>query len=520
MKRTIVLLLMMLAAVLAFGPKAEAAEGKTFRVGISSDPESLDPHMQLSGPMLAYSHWVFDPLVRWTQDMKFEPRLAEKWEQINPTTVRFFLRKGVKFHSGNPFTAADVAWTVKRLKEAPDFKGLYVKFAEPKVVDDHTIDIITTEPYGLVMNLATYIFPMDSKFYTGTDAAGQPKGAVVKNGPSFANENASGTGPFMVAQREHGVKLLLKANPNYWTKRGNVDTIELTPIKNEATRVAAILKGDVDFITPVPVQDYDQLAKNPDVELITMASTRIITFQLNGKRNPALANPKVREAIIAATDHAGIVAKIMKGYTVVTHQQAPKGYPGYIADLKPRFDLAKAQKLMKEAGYEKGLELTMIAPNNRYVNDEKVAQAFVSMMAKIGIKVNLKTMPKAQYWDEYDAQVADIQMIGWHPDTEDTANYGEYLLMCINKDTGMGQYNSGNYCNKKYDALIEEANRTTDPKKRDAVLQESEKLAYDEAAFVPLHMEPLSWAARKTVKNAKAIINVQDFPYFGDVVMQ
>lgn len=438
MKRLIALLSLALAAMLALGGIANAAEGKTFRIAMASDPESLDPHMQLSGPILAYSHWVFDPLVRWTPDMKFEPRLAEKWEQINPTTMRFHLRKGVKFHSGNPFTAKDVAWTLDRLKKSPDFKGLFIKFAEPKVIDDNTIDIITTEPYGLVMNLATYIFPMDSKFYTGTDAKGQPKDAIVKSGYSFANDNASGTGPYSVAEREQGVKLILKANKGYWGKRGNVDTIELTPIKNEATRVAAILKGDVDFISPVPVQDYDQLSKNADVELITMPSARIITIQLNQKKFPQFADKRVREAIIAATDTAGIVAKVMKGYTTTTQQQAPKGFAGYIADLKPRYNLDNAKKLMKDAGFEKGFEVSMIAPNNRYVNDEKIAQAFVSMMARINIKVNLKTMPKAQYWDQFDAQVADIQMIGWHPDTEDTANYSEYLLMTPQQGHGHG----------------------------------------------------------------------------------
>lgn len=362
MKRLIALLSLALAAMLALGGIANAAEGKTFRIAMASDPESLDPHMQLSGPILAYSHWVFDPLVRWTPDMKFEPRLAEKWEQINPTTMRFHLRKGVKFHSGNPFTAKDVAWTLDRLKKSPDFKGLFIKFAEPKVIDDNTIDIITTEPYGLVMNLATYIFPMDSKFYTGTDAKGQPKDAIVKSGYSFANDNASGTGPYSVAEREQGVKLILKANKGYWGKRGNVDTIELTPIKNEATRVAAILKGDVDFISPVPVQDYDQLSKNADVELITMPSARIITIQLNQKKFPQFADKRVREAIIAATDTAGIVAKVMKGYTTTTQQQAPKGFAGYIADLKPRYNLDNAKKLMKDAGFEKGFEVSMIAP--------------------------------------------------------------------------------------------------------------------------------------------------------------
>ena len=453
--------------------------------------------------------------------MKFEPRLAVKWERIDPLTVRFHLRKDVKFHSGNPMTAADVAWTLARLKKSEEFRGLFTVFTTPKIIDDHTIDIVTTEPYPLLENMATYIFVMDSKFYSGTDAKGKPKDAIVKTEYSFANENESGTGPYMVTSREHGVKMVYKRFADYWDKdsKGNVDEIVLTPIKENATRTAALLSGGVDFIAPVPPQDYERLRKNTDVNMVTMTGSRVITFQLNQKKKPEFANLKVRQAVIAAIDNAGIVAKLMKGTATAAHQQAPEGFDGYVADLKPRFDLKKARELMKEAGYEKGFSCTMIAPNNRYVNDEKIAEAVVSMLSKIGIKVSLKTMPKAQYWDEFDAQVADIQMMGWHPDTEDSANYSEYLLMCPNKETGKGQYNSGNYCNARLDELVNKANVETDKEKRRAMLQEVERIAYEDAAYVPLHWQDLSWATRKNV-NIEPVINIMDFPYLGDLVVE
>jgi len=161
----------------------------------------------------------------------------------------------------------------------------------------------------------------------------------------------------------------------------------------------------------------------------------------------------------------------------------------------------------------------MIAPNNRYVNDEKVAEAVASMLGKIGIKVNLKTMPKAQFWDQFDAQVADIQMIGWHPDTEDSANYTEILLMCPNKETGYGQYNSGNYCNPEVDKLVIAAQSETDVKKRAAILQQVEKMLYEDAAFIPLHWQHLSWAGLEGM-NILDIVNVMNFPYFGDLIMK
>ncbi|MFW6242166.1 MAG: ABC transporter substrate-binding protein, partial [Thermodesulfobacteriota bacterium] len=290
---------MVLFLTLTLGLCLSAAAGaKTLRLAMDADPVSLDPHVQLSGGMLQYSHMVFDPLARWTKDMEFEPRLATKWERIDPLTLRFHLRKGVKFHSGNPFTAKDVAWTLARLKRSQDFKGLFEPFAEPEVIDDFTIDIKTKKPYGLTLNMATYIFPMDSEFYTGTDEKGHPKDAIVKTEHSFANENESGTGKYTVESREQGQKWVLKAFPEYWDENsGNVDTIELTPIGEDATRMAALLAGDVDFIMPVPPQDFDRIERTEDVQLITMPGSRIITFQLNQKRREEFKNPKVRQAM-------------------------------------------------------------------------------------------------------------------------------------------------------------------------------------------------------------------------------
>jgi len=496
-----------------------AQAGKTLKLAMDADPVSLDPQVQLSGGMLQYSHLVFDPLIRWTKEMTFAPRLATKWERIDDRTVRFYLRKGVKFHSGNPFTAKDVAWTMARFHKSGDFKGLFEPFAAPKIIDDYTIDIITKKPYPLLLNMATYIFPMDSKFYTGTDDKGKPKDAIVKTDYSFANDHESGTGKYRVVSREQGVKMVLEAVPEYWDNAGNVDKIILTPIKKDATRVAALLSGDVDFIMPVPPQDYGRIKDNPNVQLVTMSGSRIITFQLNQDRVKAFANPKVRQAMVYAVNNAGIVKKIMKGTASVAGQQAPKGFAGYKANLVPRYDLKKAKQLMKEAGYPNGFSCTMIAPNNRYVKDADIAQAVAGMLSKIGIKVSLKTMPKAQYWDQFDACAGDIQMIGWHPDTEDSANYTEYLLMCRDKETGMGQYNSGHYCNPKVDSLVKQAATMTDKAKRDAALQEVEQILYDDAAFIPLHWQNLSWAGKKNM-DIESIVNVQNFPYFGDLVIK
>ncbi|EHH2474061.1 ABC transporter substrate-binding protein [Vibrio vulnificus] len=507
-------------ALMAAGLSLSAAAAD-IKVAYDADPVSLDPHEQLSGGTLQMSHMVFDPLVRYTQKLDFEPRLAEKWERVNDTTYRFQLRKGVKFHSGNELTADDVVWTFDRLKDSPDFKAIFEPYEKMVKVDDYTVELVSKGAYPLVLQTATYIFPMDSKFYSGTTADGKDKAEVVKHGNSFASTNVSGTGPFIVTSREQGVKVEFERFKDYWDKesKGNVNKLTLVPIKEDATRVAALLSGGVDMIAPVAPNDHQRVKDAKGIDLVTLPGTRIITFQMNQNSNEALKDVRVRQAIVHAINNEGIVDKIMKGFATAAGQQGPEGYAGYNPELVPRFDLKKAKELMKEAGYEKGFTLTMIAPNNRYVNDAKVAQAASAMLSKIGIKVDLKTMPKAQYWPEFDKCAADMLMIGWHSDTEDSANFSEFLTMTRNEETGRGQYNCGHYSNPEVDKLVEASNVETDPAKRAAMLQKVETTLYNEAAFVPLHWQNLAWGAKSTL-DIKPIVNAMDFPYFGDLVVK
>ncbi|MFU1477335.1 ABC transporter substrate-binding protein [Roseovarius sp. C7] len=493
---------------------AGLASAQTLNFAYDADPVSLDPHEQLSGGTLQLSHMVFDPLVRWNKDLGFDPRLAESWDRVDDTTVRFNLRKGVKFHSGDEMKAEDVVYTIERLKNSPDFKGIFSSWASATAVDDYTVEVKTDGPSPLVLHTATYVFPMDKDFYTeGGDE-------VVKHGDSFASSNVSGTGPFKITEREQGVKVVFERNADYWDTEspGNVQTAVLTPIKEAPTRVAALLAGDVDFIAPVPPTDLERIEADENTNLVTMTGTRIITLQLNQKRHEALADPKVRQAIVHAVNNEGIVQKIMKGFGTAAAQQSPEGYVGYNPDLTPRFDVAKAKSLMEEAGYADGFEATMMCPNNRYVNDYKICEAAAAMLAKINIKIDLTTMPKAQYWPKFDERAADIMMIGWHADTEDSANFNEFLTMTPDADTGKGQYNSGNYSNAKVDELTMASLTETDAAKRAEMLQEVEKILYDDAAYVPLHWQDLAWAARKGV-DIEPVLNVMNFPYLGDLVI-
>lgn len=499
---------------------APLAHAKALKVAFDSDPESMDPHEQISEGTLQMSHWIFDPLVRWDNNMKLEPRLVEKWERISDNTIRFTLRQGVKFHSGNPLTSKDVEWTFNRIKTSGDFKSLFDAFEKINIIDDFTFEIITNKPYALVLNQCTYIFPMDRLFYSGTDEKGRPKEAIIKHVGSFASRNASGTGPYRLIYREQGVRLELERFADYWdkTEPGNVTKITLTPIKEAATRVAALLSGDVDVIAQLPPNDFERINQNQNLSVLMINGTRIITLQLNQKRRTEFQNKKVRQAIVHAINNAGIVEKIMKGFATVATQQSPKEYAGHNPELDLRFDLDKAKQLMKEAGYENGFSVTMMTPNDRYMNDAKIAEAVVAMLAKINIRVDLKTLPKAQYWPQFDARAADIMMIGWHSDTEDSANFTEYLLMTSNPESGYGQYNSGNYSNPEVDQLVLSTQTMLDEIKRSEILKKVEHILYDDAAFVPLHWQNYAWAAKQGI-GIGSIINVTNFPYFGDLIV-
>jgi peptide/nickel transport system substrate-binding protein len=498
-----------------------AAQAKTLRMAYDSDPTSLDPHEQLSGATLQLSHLLFDPLIRFRQDLSIEPRLAKSYETIDERTTRFHLREGVKFQSGRTLSANDVVWTFNRLKQSPDFKALFEPFAEARAVDGLTVDLVTKGPYPLVLNLATYIFPMDREFYTGTDERGRPKDLIVKHGASFASTHAGGTGPFIVTEREQGVRLKLKRFADYWDKDspGNVDEIVFTPIKEPATRVAALLAGDVDFIAPVPPTDLARLRDASCCTLITMPSTRVLTLEMNQDRVPAFKDKRVRLAMVYAVNGIGIADKIMRGLATAAGELSPPGYAGHDPALIPRYDLAKAKALMKEAGYADGFSATMMAPNNRYVEDARVAEAVAAMLAKINIRVDLQTMPKAQYWQRFDERAGDIMMIGWQSDTQDSGNFYEFLVMTPDKAKGYGQYNAGNYSNSEVDRLTLETQTMTDPKARAEVLQNIERILYDGAALIPLHWQHLSWAARNNVKLG-AVVNVIDMPYLGDLVIE
>lgn len=502
-----------IACCLAFA-LGNQAMATTLKIAFDTDPVSLDPHEQLSESTLQFSHLVFDPLLRWDQNGQFEPRLATKWERIDNHTMRFFLRKNVTFRTGNPFSAKDVIYTIQRLKKSPDFRAMFDTIDTVSMVDNYTIDVHTTYTNPLLLNIMTYVFPLDKTFYQDQDQ-------IIKYGETFASQHVSGTGPFILVNRELGSRMELDRNPHYWDKdsAGNVDKVILTPIRTDSTRLAALLSGDVDFIFPVSPIDIERTKKVPNIQLVTLPSTRILLLHMNQKRRKEFQDIRVRKAINLAINQSLIVDKILKGYATPAGQLSPDRFLGHINNLEPEYNITEALALMKEAGYEDGFRISMMAPNNRYMSDEKVAQAISAMLSKIHIVVDLKTLPKAQYFKEFDNRSADMMMLGWQSDTMDSNNLFEFIIACTDAKTGMGAYNASEYCRSNIDDDIRQANREMNPERRLRLLQQIERTLYKDAAIVPLYWQSLTWAAKDKVK-IKDIVNDQNYPHIGDLFIE
>nr|WP_240536940.1 ABC transporter substrate-binding protein [Marinomonas flavescens] len=491
----------------------QTASAITMRMALDADPVSLDPHEQLSVGTLQFSHMVFDPLVRWKQDGQIEPRLATHWKSINPTTTRFYLRKNVRFHTGNPFTAKDVVYTIQRLKRSTDFRAMFDTIASVDIIDKYTIDVHSSSTNPLLLNIMTYVFPMDKVFYQGRDD-------IIKFGKTFASQHASGTGPFIVKERELGVRVVFVRNKDYWdTKsKGNVDKIILTPIKADSTRLAALLSGDVDFISPVSPIDIARTENVKGIQVIALPTASILLLHMNEKRRKEFRDVRVRKAINLAINQSLIVKKILKGYAVPAGQLSAAKFLGHVDSIKPEYNLPEALRLMKEAGYEKGFRVSMMAPNNRYMQDGKVAQAIAAMLNRIHITVDLKTLPKAQYFQQFDERSADIMMLGWQSDTEDSNNLFEFIIACPDAKSGLGAYNASEYCAPSINKDIALANQEMNPEKRAKIMQKVEMKIYKDSAVVPLYWQDDIWAAKDNV-HIKSIVNDQNYPYFGDLVV-
>ena len=506
-----------IAATLATAPAANAKN--VLRWASQGDALTFDPHAQNEGPTNTAVLQVYEPLVARDAKMVLVPSLATSWKAIKPTVWEFKLRRGVKFHDGTPFTADDVLFTYSRVKlPTSDFKNYLGGVKEIKKVDAHTVQIITTGPNPILPNQLTQIGIM-SAAWAKKNKVQKPQDFKNKE-ENYAVRNANGTGPYKLKLREPGVRTIMTRNAAWWGWKqagGNVDEIVYTPIKNAATRVAALLSGQVDFVLDPPFQDLGRIKGDAKLKTQQVAQIRTIFLGLdigrkelrtsNVKGKNPFADRRVREAMYRAINIMAIQKVVMRGLAVPAGIITSPGVHGYTGALNGRFafDRNKALSLMKAAGYPNGFSVRLDCPNDRYNNDEKICQAVVGMLARIKIKVTLDAITKARHFPKIQKRVTDFYMLGWGVPTLDSHYVFTYLYRSD------GPWNGTGFKNNRVDQLTKAMPVTVDLNKRNAMIAEAWKIAKGAIAYIPLHHQVIVWGMSKKLTMP---IRADDQPHF------
>lgn len=499
------------AALLAAGVTPVIA--KTFKWSSASDIPTLDIHSQNNALGNGVHAAVYESLVYYnSKTFKVEPQLATAWREISPTQLRFTLRTGVKFSDGTGLTAEDVAFSLTRAMSRTSNYAVYTQGIDRVAkVNDTTVDVFLKGPNPVLLNQLTELRIM-SKTWAEKNKSVEPKDIRTKD-ETFAHRNAMGTGPYMVQSWQPDQKLVLVKNPNWWGWKEavtNVTEIVYTPIKSEATRVAALLSGEVDFVLDPSPQDLARMRANANLKVIDGIENRTIFLGMDQHRdelpgsnvkgkNP-LKDLRVRKALYQGIDIDTIHRVTMRGLSQPTGALVAPQVAGWTEAVHRRFpfDPEAAKKLLADAGYPQGFEVDFACPNNRYINDEEICQAVTAMWAKIGVRAKLRTQPLVTYFPMIQRYEASIYMLGWGVPTFDAL----YSLQSLTRSVGTGgdgNYNVGRYKNERMDYVVDRIKTETDLPVRNRLLTEGLQLQNDTVAHIPLHNQIIPWAMKKSV---------------------
>jgi peptide/nickel transport system substrate-binding protein len=486
--------------MLAAAPAAQAA---TFTWATANDILGLDPHANNHGVTNAMKSNVYEPLVRREPNGSLSPALAERWEMTSPTTWRFHLRRGVKFHGGEAFTAADVVHAAERVKQN-DMAYVVQSVAAVRAIDDHTVEFETRGPNPILLQDLTLFFITSKAWIEANNAmavarAGQP-GATS----TFPQLNANGTGPFRVTERLADERTVLVPNPDWWDQaQHGITRAVFRPVASAPTRVAAILSRELDAMYHVPLQDVPRVSQAQGLRLIQGPTARTIyfAFDVNRAENadaPGTPNPlrdvRVRRAMYQAIDMGTITRVVLRNSTVASGLPIGTAISGFVEAQNQRlpFDAAAARRLLTEAGFPNGFPITLSCPNNRYVNDEAICQAVVGMLQRAGIQARLESIPFGRFLQRGANKEYMFYLLGWTPGNFDITNPGRELL-------GEGSFNWGGFQDDRMAELLRQIAVETDQPKRQDLAGQYWARFQELLPMIPLHQEPQIFAVRDTV---------------------
>ena len=484
---------------------------QTLRWASQGDVLTMDPHAQNELLTNSVNGQVYETLVQRDPKLAIIAALATEWEQATPTLWRVKLRPGVKFHDGAAFTADDVVFSVRRASDASSgIRSYGLAMGEPRKVDDLTVEFVLKAPNPIFLQHASLVFIMN-KAWSEKNKSEKPQDFKNKE-DKFAAMNANGTGPFMLVSREPDVKTAFRRNPNWWGKMsGNLQEVVYQPIKSGATRTAALVSGQLDFVLDPAPQDLQRLRTHEATKVLDGPENRALFIGMDQARDELIGgnlkgkNPfkdvRVRQALYHAVDIESIRRSLMRGQSQPTGSILPSTLGSYNdPEFEKRlpFDVARARALLAEAGYPQGFEVQLDCPNNRYINDENICVALAAMWSQIGVKAKLNAQPRATYFPKLEKLDTSLYMLGWGgaiTDAETTLT----PIMRNRGEGGVGNFNVGNYKNARLDELAAASSVEADPVKREQLVKAALREHNQQVHHIPLHRQVIPWAMRKGV---------------------
>lgn len=498
------------------------AWAQSLRVALSSEPTAIDPHYHDLGPNNALALHIFDSLTRQDEKQAIHPGLATSWENDGKNRWTFKLRQGVSFSNGKPFSADDVVFSFCRtLKNetaiAGSFADITGNFVAVETPDAHTVVITTKEPDPLLPNflssvaiLSSSIIPHDKITFDVAKNCGVT-GAWPVVGDFNDGKLAVGTGPYKFKSYVKGTAIELERNDKYWGPAEPWASVRYVPVPNAGPRLAGLLAGDYDVIENPAARDVARIKDDKRFGHVITPSTRVIYFQLDVDREPSpfvkaengknpLKDPRVRKAMSLAIDRNAIVGRIMDGAAEPAYQFLPAGMFGALPNpAKLAYNPAEAKKLLAEAGYPNGFQVTLSTTNDRYINDSQITQAVAQYLTQIGIRADVDAMARAIYFPRRSKKEFSVALGGWGSTSGEASSFLKQWAATPDEAKTIGGSNYGGYADAEFDKVIRTAITTLDDAKRSELLQKAGVKVLEGGAFIPLHFESTVWAYKSNL---------------------
>ena len=492
------------SAAIACVALSGAALAQNLVLGTKLELNTLDPHFFAAFPTNSSMQYFFDKLVEYDDKLKIRPALAESWKLVDNTTWEFRLRKGVTFHDGTPFTADDVIFTVERVPNVPNSPNSFAQFTRGiesiRKVDDHTIVVKTKAPNPQLLSDFANVFIVSAKAAKGATTADFNSGKAVV-----------GTGPYKLVEWVSAERLVVDRNEKYWGGRPQWARVTERVIAKDPSRLASLLAGQVDAIDAVPIPDLERLKRDGKyalfrgpaalVHYIALDSNRDVSPFVTAKDGKPLAanplkDPRVRKALSLALNRDAIAKRVMEGSAIPASQMMPEQFPTASRSLKPDpFDVARAQALLKEAGWGDGFRIVLHATGDRYPNDSAVAQAIAQMWTRIGIKAEVEALPGAVFFTRASKQ--EFSAFAAQYGAEDSMNSLRALVATYDTAKGYGTANRTRYSNPVVDNLLTESLTTMDDELRQQKLERAINFAIADQPLIPVFFPSFDFAAKK-----------------------